>query len=242
MEGVTREDLRPLLDLQRIDTANDRLFTRKSDLPEQRALDELVVRRTEIAGNHAEQQALLDNVTRDQNKLEGEIAQITNKMEHEQARLYSGDVGNPKELANIQAELDALRRRKVHLEDQELDVMENREGIEADANRFAAELADIEMQVAEATVKRDNASIEIEREMDELAARRSALVPSINAELLELYDSMRPKFGGVAVAALESGTCKGCGLPLSPMAREEIRTTDDPLVRCENCRRLLVVV
>ncbi|MGZ4120782.1 MAG: CT398-like coiled coil hairpin domain-containing protein, partial [Actinomycetota bacterium] len=105
MEGVTRESMRPLLDLQRVDSGIDRLNQRKADLPEQRELDELNEQRATLAVTHAEAQATLDAVARDQTKLETEISQIDDKVTHEQSRLYSGEVSNPKELANIQAEL-----------------------------------------------------------------------------------------------------------------------------------------
>ncbi|HVL33135.1 MAG TPA: C4-type zinc ribbon domain-containing protein [Actinomycetota bacterium] len=242
MEGVTRESVRPLLDLQKIDSAMDRLTLRKANLPEQQELDALVEQRSELAGRNAEQQSVLDAAVREQTKLETDIQQVQDKIDKEQARLYGGDVNSPKELSNIQAELDSLRRRKIHLEDQELEVMERREGIEAEANTLSSSLAELETAVAEVTVRRDRAASEIEQELDTLRAQREALVPTIDAELLEMYERLRGKFGGVAIGALEGGTCKACGLPLSPVSREEIRSGDDPLPRCENCRRILVVV
>ena len=143
MEGVTRESMRPLLDLQRVDSGIDRLNQRKADLPEQRELDELNEQRSGLAVTHAEAQASLDSVAREQTKLETEIQQIDDKVSHEQSRLYSGEVSNPKELANIQAELDALRRRKSHLEDQELEVMERRETIENEHGDLFTSLAEL---------------------------------------------------------------------------------------------------
>ena len=241
LEGVTRESMRPLLDLQRVDSGIDRLNQRKADLPEQRELDELNGQRSTLAVTHAEAQATLDAVARDQAKLETEISQIDDKVSHEQSRLYSGEVSNPKELANIQAELDALRRRKAHLEDQELDVMERREGIEKEHGELFAALSELDAKIADATARRDHASVEIHDELERLGVERAQLVPTINAEVMELYEDIRARRGGVAVGALEDGTCRACGLPLSPMQRDEIRRSDEPIIRCENCRRLLVI-
>jgi predicted nucleic acid-binding Zn-ribbon protein len=241
VEGVTRESMRPLLDLQRVDSAVDRLNQRKADLPEQRELDELNEQRSTLAVTNAEAQASLDAVAREQTKLETEIQQIDDKVSHEQGRLYSGEISNPKELANIQAELDALRRRKAHLEDQELEVMEQRDGIEKEHGDVATTLADLNAKVADATQRRDHASVEIEDELKSLAAERAQLVPVIHPEVIELYEDIRARRGGVAVGALVDGTCRACGLPLSPMQRDEIKRSDDPIIRCENCRRLLVI-
>jgi len=241
VEGVTRASMRPLLELQRVDSGIDRLNQRKADLPEQRELDELTGQRSEIAVTHAEQQANLDAVAREQTKLETEITQIDDKVTHEQSRLYSGEVSNPKELANIQAELDALRRRKAHLEDQELDVMERRESLEKEHGDVATAVGDLDAKIADATARRDHASVEIEDELKRLAEERAGIVPQLHPEVIELYEDLRARKGGVAVGALENGTCRACGLPLSPMQRDEIKKTDDPIIRCENCRRLLVI-
>ena len=241
MEGVTRESMRPLLDLQKVDSGVDRLNQRKADLPEQRELDELNEQRSAIAVTHAEAQTSLDAVAREQTKLETEIQQIDDKVSHEQNRLYSGDVSNPKELANIQAELDALRRRKAHLEDEELEVMERREGIEKEHGDLVATVADIDAKIADATSRRDAASVEIETELRRLGDERAQLLPTISSEVVEMYEDIRTRRGGVAVGALVDGTCRACGLPLSPAQRDEIKRSDDPIIRCENCRRLLVI-
>jgi uncharacterized protein len=241
VEGVTRASMRPLLDLQRVDSGIDRLNQRKADLPEQRELDELSEQRSSLALAHAEAQATLDSVARDQTKLETEIQQIDDKVAHEQGRLYSGEISNPKELANIQAELDALRRRKAHLEDQELEVMERRETIDKEHGDALASLAELEAKVADATKRRDEASIEIESELSRLSGERAQLVPTIHPDVLVLYEDIRARRGGIGVGALENGVCRACGLPLSPMQRDEIKRSDDPIIRCENCRRLLVI-
>jgi uncharacterized protein len=242
VEGVTRESMRPLLDLQRVDSGIDRLNQRKADLPEQRELDELNEERSVLAVTHAEAQASLDAVAREQTKLETEISQIDEKVTHEQGRLYSGELSNPKELSNIQAELDALRRRKAHLEDQELDVMERREGVEKEHGDLFTALSDLDAKIADTVARRDAASIEIENELGRLTQERAETVPKLHPDVIALYEDIRERRGGVAVGLLENGTCRACGLPLSPMQRDEIRRGIDPIIRCENCRRLLVIL
>lgn len=242
MEGVTRETIKPLLEVQRIDSAIDRLEHRLGNLPEQAELDERATSREEILVELTGRQTELDTAVREQTKLEGEIEQIDTKLSHEQKRLYSGEVTSPRELGNIQAELDALKRRKGHLEDQELEVMEAREGFEAEVAGLEKRLAEADAAVAEATARRDAATVEINAELAGLRRDREALVPALDAELVAFYEDLRRKYGGVGVGALEGGTCRACSLPLSPAAMDEIRHSEDPLVRCENCRRLLVIV
>jgi len=185
----------------------------------------------------------LDEITRDQSRLEGEVQMVDDKIKHESNRLYGGDITSPKELASIQAELDALRRRKNHLEDQDLEVMERREAVEKDMSGLTERLEDLQRRSTEAAAARDAAAVEIERELTENTQARGAIVPDIPEELLETYNELRPKKGGVAAAALEGGVCRGCGVSLSPVALDQIRRGEGPeLIRCENCRRILVRV
>lgn len=242
MEGLTRESLKPLLDLQRVDSRIGRLRQLRSDLPEQREVHDLSVERNEIDKVRAEQQEILDGIVREQSRFEGEIQMLDDKIGHEQSRLYGGEITSPKELSNIQAELDALRRRKAHVEDQLLDVMEKRESLEAGVGGLRQRVDELDARIADATSRRDAASIEIEKELGELEAQRASLAPALPPEVLELYEELREKKQGVGAAALEGGVCRGCNVSLSPLAMDAIKRSGNPIVRCENCRRILIPV
>lgn len=241
MDGVTKDALKRLLDLQRVDTAIDRLRQRKADLPEQRILDEITAELNAVKADHAAKKAELDTIAQEQGRLEGEVSMIEDKIKHESERLYGGDISNPKELASIQAELDGLRRRKAHLEDQDLEVMERREAVETELSALSEKLDGLTSRATEAEAARDSAAVEIETDLTTNTAERGSIAPQIPGELLEMYDDLRAKKQGVGVAPLVGGVCRGCGVSLSPVALDEIkRSGDDEVSRCENCRRLLV--
>lgn len=242
MEDLTREAMRPLLQLQRVDTAIDRLKRRQAELPEQKALDDLEVALRQARVTLAERQVVFDQIARDQSRLEGEIGTLEQKISHESERLYGGDIGNPKELASIQAEIDGLRRRKSHIEDQDLDLMEKHEDAEKALEDAKATVSRLEAEVSEATARRDSASTEIASELSSNEAERAGIAPALPEEVVELYDELRLKKDGVGVAPLEGGVCKGCNVKLSPMAVDAIKRSSVAIVRCENCRRLLVLL
>ncbi len=240
MEGVTREKIKPLLELQQVDLALERLRQRKADLPEQRVLDDLTAQRADAQKSAAERQEAFDRETREQKRLEDEIGTLEQKIARETERLYSGDIANPKELAAIQAELDGLRRRKNHVEDQLLDAMESREAAEAALNEITQALSDLGSKITDATTARDTAAVEIQGEFSKNENARAEIAPLIPGELLDLYDDLRAKKNGVGAARLEGGVCRGCGVSSSPLALDAMRRSDD-VTRCENCRRILIV-
>jgi hypothetical protein len=61
------------------------------------------------------------------------------------------------------------------------------------------------------------------------------------AELVALYEKLRTTKNGVGAAALTGGTCQGCHMQISNKEVERIKA-EGGLQRCENCRRILVVV
>ena len=240
VEGLTRESLKPLLDLQRVDSRIERLRSLHADLPEQRLLAELDEERTGVASEHGERDRILEGLARDQGRFEGEVAMLDEKIAHEQSRLYSGEISSPKELSNIQAELDALRRRKNHVEDQLIELMEQRESLEGEVSTLRERIGDLDSRITEQTARRDAAAVEIEKELGELEAERVQLAPRFPADVLDLYEELREKKDGVGASALVGGVCRGCNVALSPKALDSIKRSADPLVRCENCRRILV--
>ena len=240
MPAPDQATLLRLLDLQTEDSAILRLEQRRASLPE-------AARLAEVRANLAELEADLeiatkknDEIVREQNRLEGEIELLDQKIAKEEQRLFSGGVSNPKELGALQAEVESLKRKKSGLEDELLEVMEQREqagatltNVRTERDATAAEADSLGRTVAGLTT-------DIEAELDDHRARRETVVPDIPADLLALYDRIRAARVGVGAAILEGGTCQGCHTKIPQREYERIRA-EGGLQRCDNCRRILVI-
>jgi predicted nucleic acid-binding Zn-ribbon protein len=77
-----------------------------------------------------------ERVQSTQKEREIELQAVMTKLAVDQGKLYDGKMGNPKELKNLQDEVDSLMRRRDHLQDAVLESM-----IEVEAARQAAEAA-----------------------------------------------------------------------------------------------------
>ena len=63
----------------------------------------------------------------------------------------------------------------------------------------------------------------------------------IEKALLDLYEKIRGNGGGVGAAALVGNKCNGCNLAINAVEMERIKSlAKDELLRCEECRRILV--
>ena len=73
------------------------------------------------------------------------------------------------------------------------------------------------------------------------AEDRAKTVASVNAELLALYEKIRAGNNGTGAAALVGNQCKGCHLTINTIELQRIAAlAEDELVRCEECRCILV--
>jgi predicted nucleic acid-binding Zn-ribbon protein len=66
------------------------------------------------------------------------------------------------------------------------------------------------------------------------------MVAGLDAALLALYEKIRES-SGTGAAMLRARRCEGCHMELTPQDLQRIRAAaDDEVVRCEECRRILV--
>jgi predicted nucleic acid-binding Zn-ribbon protein len=175
-----------------------------------------------------------------QRDLELEVQGLADKISRDEQRLYSGVIRNPKELEDLQAEVAALKRRRQQLEEDLLEVMlerEEAEGAQAQAQKHLDGVqADWTAQQADLVGERE----ELQAELAEIEQARGALLPSIDAGDLRIYEALRRRKGGVAVALLRDDTCGACGVGISPNLEWQLR--QGKLAPCSNCERILIRV
>jgi hypothetical protein len=228
-----------LLRLQELDLTIDRAVAREAAL---RAGEGLRAQQSEADAAEGELGELglkLDELGRDASRFEHEIDSLTQKAVDEERRLYDGSIANAKELESLQHDIENLKRRRSDREDELLALMEIREGVEAEAATARERSDALRAQVDRVAA---DAEAELGRLEDELAGRRAereALTPTIDPELLELYEDLRRQKKGVGAAALVDGVCQGCHEQLSAVELDRLKRTDG-VRRCEHCRRILI--
>jgi predicted nucleic acid-binding Zn-ribbon protein len=81
----------------------------------------------------------------------------------------------------------------------------------------------------------------IEKQAGEVKTQRDAMAAPLAEPLIQLYDRLRGRLGGVAVAALRHGRSEGSGLPVPATELAKIKATpEDEIVYCEDSGRILV--
>jgi hypothetical protein len=235
------EAQRRLLELAEIDAELTRLEHRRRSLPEHEQISTLEQRDRELRDQLAALEARAGDLKREQAKAEADVEQVRTRIDRDRARLDAGQVSSPKELENLQSEVESLHRRQSDLEEIVLDVMERQEGAEAQQEAAVTERASISTELAAVTARRDAELAEIGEQAGKATDRRTAVVADEPPDLINLYERLRVQHGGVGAAALRRGRCEGCHLSLNTVDLNAIRAADaDEVLRCEECRRILV--
>jgi predicted nucleic acid-binding Zn-ribbon protein len=230
-----------LLELADIDAELTRLEHRRRGLPEHAELSRLEQLDRELRDELAVLQAQEGDLRREQTKAEADVEQVRTRIDRDRVRLDAGQVSSPRELENLQSEIESLHRRQSDLEEVVLDVMERQETTESRLQAARAEREQVGADAAVAITSRDASLAEIGEQAGKAADRRAAVLADEPADLVDLYERLRVQHGGVGAAALRRGRCEGCHLSLNTVDLNAIRAAaPDEVLRCEECRRILV--
>lgn len=172
--------------------------------------------------------------------LELQIDGTRTKRERTETRLYSGSVKNPKELQDMQNEIESLKRRHSELEDQMLEMM-----LEVEEASEIRDAAQTQLETVQAETASENAELVEERDnlraaLEKLRTQRQNDAQALPSDLLKRYEQMRPRKANQPIALLKADeTCSACGIKQLGTVAKTIRQGGE-LIMCKNCQRILV--
>ena len=160
----------------------------------------------------------------------------------DQQRLDSGAVTSPKDLENLQREIVSLAKRQGDLEDVVLEVMERRESAQERVAELTERVASVQAKIDDATARRDAAHEEIDAEVATgHQGARGHRRDHARRPAQALREAARRSRAASARPGCYQRRCEGCRLELAITELNEVRAAPpDTVVRCENCRRILV--
>ena len=180
----------------------------------------------------------LEELKKKQHTAEWEVEDITAKLTAAQEALYSGRIKNLKELAGLQHEVEGLKDRRNHLEENALKIMEQVEVANANLEDLSRELNEIEDKWRDEQQKLSADIEQLKSSLSGLKRKRQMSLDDIDAETIDCYSRLRQQ-KGLAVARVEQGTCRGCRISLSTAELQRVK--GDRLVMCSSCGRILFI-
>ena len=185
-----------------------------------------------------EKRAALRAAQAQQHDLEIEANDLKAKIAPAEQKLYSGSVRNPKELQDLQADVDQMKRHLSSIEDNDLAALTALEEAEKEARTVEAQAQALEeaWRAEQAELRETVAALT--EEVSRLEAERSQQAASIDADLTMTYDDIRRRHQGKGVAKVDRSICMGCRIALPPMLVNKARSAAG-YAQCPNCERIL---
>jgi hypothetical protein len=194
----------------------------------------------EVRLSLARDEEKLVELQRTQREVERGVEDLQAKAAVATDKLYSGTVKNPKELTSLQEQLSNFKRKIGEGDDKTLDIMSEVEAAQKEVSLKRSEVTKIEEEWQSEQASLSQEQTELSVALASLEPRRKELASRVDTLCLELYEALRQKWQGRAVAKLERGMCQGCRIAL-PMSELQRARMGQELVQCGSCERILYV-
>ncbi len=173
-----------------------------------------------------------------QKDLELQADDVKSKIAPAEEKLYSGKIKNPKELADLQHDIDQHKRQLSAIEDQDIEALSTVETAERELRAARANLEALEAAWREEQAELTDRIERLSAEVAEYEAEREEQAADTRTELLSVYEHVRRAHHGKGAARLDRNLCLGCRISLPTSTVNKARA-GNALVQCPNCERIL---
>jgi len=231
-----QKSLQSLLDLQAVDVRLNQVRTRLASFPKKLAEADARAAgaRAELDQRKAAQLATL----RDRKKYELDVEQWKERVR--KYRDQTAQVKTNEAYKALQHEVELAEQEIAKAEDRLLEQMVAAEEYDRRVKSSERLLKEVEDVVRTERTRIDAEKASAERDLAALTADRQRIVGDIPENLLDHYDRIAKKHGGLALAEVRDEKCSACGMRIRPHVFQEIqRTGNNEMFHCETCTRIL---
>ena len=153
--------------------------------------------------------------------------------------LYGGSISNPRELEDMQKELDMIRAQQQKCEDSLFKTLQSVEKTKYVVDKLETSIAKIKLSKLEEEKILTQKKKTLEDSSLQLREYRSKLSTSMNSQHLSLYDAINKSPISDPVVKIDRGMCQGCRISLPTGLVQSTKTSKTP-IQCPSCSRILV--
>jgi len=153
-------------------------------------------------------------------------------------RMRMNRIKNLKELQALQREIDQIKESNAQLEEELIKVLEELEACASSLKEKDEELKKLEEAWRQRRTEIEAQLAGIEQAVTEASAVRQAIATQLNGELIQRYELIFSRRGGMAVVAVSEGICQGCYMNIPHQLLNEILKSEK-LNLCPSCHRIL---
>ncbi len=169
-------------------------------------------------------------------ELAGQLSQEEKKLKEKRSRLYR--IRSERELQAQRYEIDLAKEYHSHLEEETLVLMEQVEQGRTQLQQMEEEVASLRTLAQKEKAELEKVLATLQAEIQQQQQERQRIAAKIDTNLLQQYERIFSRRGGIAVVSVQAGTCQGCHMHIPPQMCNEIQAGRS-IFLCPHCSRIL---
>jgi predicted nucleic acid-binding Zn-ribbon protein len=236
---AAHESQKLLIELSSFDQKVSRLSNQKQNHPQLSKITELTARLPSIEASIVENESQINETKKELSRAEVDVENIAKRVKKDNERLNSGET-SAKDLTQIQHEIGTLKSKQKELEEVEISILEIIEDLEHKKSGLQEILTQVKDEISQLNTSIKDDFSKANSEIAAFTTNRNKVVSKIDKSLVELYEKIRLEHG-IGAGMFSHGTCSSCQIQISAAEINKINALDpEEVIRCENCRCILV--
>ncbi|HEV2224808.1 MAG TPA: hypothetical protein VGR84_17590 [Candidatus Acidoferrales bacterium] len=234
-----RAILKELLQLQDVDTRLNAVRARLAVFPQR--LAEVNARLAAGKAQLEKSKESHSTALKDRKKYELDVEQWKEKARKYRDQAYQ--VKTNEAFKALQHEAEMAEEEIAKSEDRLLEEMVSSEQYDRQVKAAEKSFKQVEEETRAERTKIEAEKAAAEKDLAGLEAERAKAIAVIPEDLVDHYQRIARRHGGVAVAAIRGEACGACGAHIRPHVFQELSREDNPeLYHCELCTRILYYI
>ena len=231
-----QDDIKQLLEAQKIDLEIDKLIRSKKEYP---TLIANLKKEIEDTQNNLESlRASIIEKDLNKNTIESELTSEKEVLHAKERRLL--ETKTNKEYNAVQSEIEKAKERINTLENEELELINELETLNPQKETLEQSIGGLIKSNNEKITEIKSKYDAIESDIAKLEKGKEVFLKNVDPKALNVYNRLRKGKSGLAIASVDTirHSCRGCYKQLPPQKIQEVRR-GDKLLFCESCGRIL---
>lgn len=229
-----REQLVLLIELQKMESAADRIGVQKRDLPIR--ITELDAEFQVVCAVAEKEQEELENLKKHKREKDGLMQKGQETLRKAKERL--SEVKTNKEYQSILKEIETIEFKNSQLEDEAISLLDVIEGREKEVKTKKEALEGVRLRHEEDKAELEKEFQSLAGALEESQKKSDVLKKQIPADMLRKYEQIKNAGRGVAVVSVWKEVCGGCHMSIPPQLYNELQKFKS-LMTCPNCSRII---
>lgn len=227
------EQLKTLYQIQKLDTKIHGNEKRRASAPQR--IQEMEQEVADASEKALKEKEIIDEIDKERRRKEKELEAEKEKIKKAQSKLY--DVKTNKEYQALLKEIEAAQAANDRTEEEIIVLLERTEELKKDHQELTSRLEARQKEIGIERKQIEEEMKSVDDVIHQLKTEKEKHLGLLDRGLIQRYDVLIERRGGIAVVSAKNGVCLGCYMNIPPQLFIEV-TKNCQLITCPSCNRI----